>query len=174
MASNNPVKIEAARQAFSRVWPETEWQLEGLTVWSGVPDQPMSDEETLIGATNRANAVKLARPLAAYWVGIEGGLQDRGDELEAFAWAVVIGADRVGKGKTGSIFLPPEAAKLIRDGNELATATDIIFKTTNARHSIGAVGALTRGHIDRTTFNAQAVLLALLPFMNPELYKEET
>ncbi len=34
---------------------------------------PMSDAETLMGATNRANNAKKEVPDADYWVGLEGG-----------------------------------------------------------------------------------------------------
>ncbi len=170
VASENPVKREAARQAFLRAFPNLEWQFDALAVVSGVADQPMTSEETLQGAHNRAQAIRQQIPNADYWVGIEGGLEERAGELEAFAWAVVVSPSKEGKGKTSSFFLPEKVAQLIREGNELATATDIIFETTNARHSIGAVGALTQGHIDRATFNAEAVLMALIPFLNDQLY----
>ena len=170
VASENPVKLEAARRAFLQAFPDTDWQFDVKAVSSDVADQPMTSDETLAGARNRAEAVRTAVPTADYWVGIEGGLEEKDGELEAFAWAVVLSPTGQGKGKTSSFFLPEKVAKLIREGKELATATDIIFKTTNARHSIGAVGALTRGHVDRATFNAEAVLMALIPFLNEALY----
>ena len=54
VGSKNPVKIEAVRLAFKTAWPRKEWAVEGVEVDSGVPDQPMSDEESICGARNRA------------------------------------------------------------------------------------------------------------------------
>ena len=75
VASTNPVKIEAARQGFARIFPDAALDVSGISVPSGVGDQPMSDAETLLGARNRADNARDARPNADYWVGMEGGLQ---------------------------------------------------------------------------------------------------
>ncbi|KAJ2972514.1 hypothetical protein NQ176_g7113 [Zarea fungicola] len=58
VASKNPVKIQAAHDGFQRMFPDIAFTVRGLSVPSGVPDQPLTDEETLQGALNRA-------PLAA-------------------------------------------------------------------------------------------------------------
>ena len=128
IASKNPVKINAAEQAFNAMFPDESFEFEGVSVESGVPDQPMSDEETYRGAVNRIDNAHKASPDADYWVGMEGGLQETGDELEAFAWMVVKGKNgKYGKGRSATFFLPPRVAELVREGNELSDATDIVF-----------------------------------------------
>ena len=74
VGSTNPIKIEAVRTAFEMVWPEQIWDVTWVSAASGVSVQPMSDEECIIGARNRARAA-LAHSDAAYGVGLEGGLQ---------------------------------------------------------------------------------------------------
>lgn len=66
VASTNPVKINAARRAFERLFPDDQFEVVGEEVKSGVSDQPMSDEETLRGATNRADAITTLHPEADY------------------------------------------------------------------------------------------------------------
>ena len=171
VASKNRVKVEAARAAFQAMFPDEAFELIGFSVESGVSSQPLSNEETLRGAMNRAEAVSQLDPGADYWVGVEGGLHDSGDEIEAFAWAVVKNRDRVGKARTASFFLPPEIISHIHDGKELSEADDLVFNRQGSRHSEGAVGLLTGGLIDRTTYHETAVLLALIPFKNPTLYR---
>jgi non-canonical (house-cleaning) NTP pyrophosphatase len=57
VASLNPVKAGAVREAFDRQFPAARFELVLVNVPSGVDDQPMSDAETLRGARNRvANA----------------------------------------------------------------------------------------------------------------------
>lgn len=170
IASNNPVKINTTRVGFEKMFPEEAFEFEGISAPSEVSDQPVSENETLLGATNRArNVSKMIE--ADYWVGIEGGLEDVDGELEAFAWMVVISKEgKVGKGRSGSFFLPTKVAELVKQGKELSEADDIVFGRTNSKQSTGAVGILTGDVLTRTTYYEPAIILALIPFKNPELY----
>jgi inosine/xanthosine triphosphatase len=151
--------------------------IEALSAPSGVKNQPISNEETFQGALNRAfNASKLA-PQADYWIGIEGGIEERGSEFAAFAWVVVCGKSSrgklmIGKGRTGTFFIPPPVANLIRQGKELGEADDIVFQRNNSKQENGAVGLLTGNVVDRKELYEQAVILALIPFKNSVLYAE--
>ena len=53
VASINPVKIQSALHGFQQMFLDVSFTAEGLSVPSGVSDQPMTDEETLRGALNR-------------------------------------------------------------------------------------------------------------------------
>jgi inosine/xanthosine triphosphatase len=170
IASRNPVKINCVRTGVERCFPYVLFQFEGATVSSGVSDQPMSDNETYSGAFNRAQALKDRMPDGEFWVGIEGGLEERDGVLEAFAWVVVLGKYGQGKARTSSFFLPEAIAELIRKGIELGEATDVIFNKDGSKLKSGAVGVLTKDLINRTEYYEQAVVLALIPFMNPHLY----
>src|SRR5687768_10746943 len=144
VASTNPAKINAALDGFLRMFPEEEFDVQGVSVESGVSDQPMSDQETFQGALNRATNAKQAVADADFYVGLEGGIEAKGDDMEAFAWIVVISRDgKVGKGRTGVFFLPPQVAALIHEGKELGEADDIVFNKQNSKQANGAVGILT-------------------------------
>ena len=107
VASTNPVKINATEIGFAKIFPGETFNVSGVSAPSGVPDQPMSDNETLKGAINRVENVSKLEPSADYWVGIEGGLQPIGKEIRASAWIVIKSKEGVvGKGRTGSFFLP--------------------------------------------------------------------
>jgi inosine/xanthosine triphosphatase len=171
VGSTNPVKISAAHEGFQRMFVDERCEVRGISAPSGVSDQPMTDAETLQGAMNRARNVSALAPDADLVVGIEGGLEEREGEMEAFAWIVVRSRDgRVGKGRTGTFFLPAKVAALIREGKELGEADDIVFGMKNSKQEQGASGILTGGVIDRTMYYTQAMILALIPFRNGELY----
>jgi inosine/xanthosine triphosphatase len=173
IASNNPVKIEATRQGFEAMFPDEVFQIEALPAASGVSDQPMSSQETMLGATNRARGAKQKQPKADFWVGIEGGVEAQGDDLAAFAWIVILSANSDGKSRTGTFILPPQVAKLIRQGKELGEADDIVFHQSNSKQANGAIGILTGDIIDRTALYKHAVILALVPFKNPVLFQAQ-
>jgi len=130
----------------------------------------MSDGETLQGAKQRAMHAKEAYPDAHFWVGIEGGIAIEDELMTAFAWIVVIGKEGSGQAKTGTFVLPNKIANLVKEGKELGEADDLVFGKTNSKQKSGAVGLLTDDLIDRTSYYTQAVILALIPFRNVDLY----
>lgn len=172
IASKNPVKIRAVKQGFEHAFPEGRFVIEAIATDSGVADQPLTDEETLTGAQNRAEQAAIIAPQADYWVGVEGGIEDHPDGMQAFAWVVVKSAVQVGRGRTGAFYLPYAVSELVREGMELGEADDIVFGKNNSKQAEGAVGLLTGGVIDRASLYMQAVILALIPFKNVNLYNQ--
>ena len=174
LASKNPVKVEATRDAFTRMFPEESFTLHQAAVPSGVADQPMSHQETYQGAFNRASGAQKQIPQADFWVGIEGGVEAWGDELAAFAWMVVLSATCSANSCTGTFFLPPEVARLVRQGTEMGEADDIVFNRTNSKQGEGACGILTHNVINRKELYEHALILALIPHRNPALYEAKS
>lgn len=168
VASKNPVKVEATREGFEAFFSEI--KLQGVEVDSGVSDQPMSDDETLLGARTRSENARKIYPAADFWVGIEGGIEIGILGLTAFAWVVITGKENTGQSRTTSFQLPLQVAELINKGYELGVANDILFKKENSKQKSGAVGILTNDKVSRTELYKQAVQLALIPFLNPALY----
>lgn len=170
VASLNPVKLRATRQAFGRIFPQQAFTVSGVSVPAGVPDQPMSLKETMIGARNRAHNARAARPNADYWVGIEGGVEDSPLGMACFARVHVLGrAGREGLGQTAVFYLPTEVADLVRAGIELGHADDQVFSRDNSKQANGAIGLLTDDVIDREAYYTHALIMALVPFKNPTL-----
>jgi len=153
------------------MFPDERFNVKGVSVPSDVSEQPMSSNETLMGATNRAHNVSKLVTEADYWIGVEGGVEDVNEELEVFAWVVVKARNgKIGRGKTGSFFLPRKIAALVRTGMELGEADDIVFGRTNSKQANGAIGLLTDDALTRTTYYEPAVIMALIPFKNEILY----
>ena len=170
IASKNPVKINAVKTGFEKMFPDQEFVCRGEAAPSGVSIQPLTNKETFIGAVNRTNHAHQYFPDADYWVGIEGGIEKVETEMEAFAWIVIKSNQKMGKAKTGTFYLPPGVVRLINEGKELGEADDIVFGAINSKQKGGAVGLLTGNVSDRTRLYLDAVILALIPFKNPELY----
>jgi inosine/xanthosine triphosphatase len=173
VASTNPVKVNAAAEGFKTAFPAEEFLVTGYRVEHGVPTQPMTDAETRQGSETRARLLCEEYPGADYWVGIEGGVEQDGDGLLVFAWVTVLSADRHGTGRTGAFHVPPEVARLVRGGMELGLADDQVFGRENSKQQNGAVGLLTHDLITRQSYYEHAVILALVPFINPQLFPAE-
>lgn len=173
VASKNPVKIEATLEGFQSMFPEEMIEIEGISAESGVSDQPLTDEETLRGAENRAKNAKALFPDADFWIGIEGGLEEIDGKHAAFAWVYVLSHKKEGKARSASFFLPPKVSSLIREGMELGDADDQVFGSSNSKQKNGAVGLLTGNVMVRKTLYIPAVVLALIPFRNIDLFEAE-
>ena len=176
-------------------------ELHPCSVPSGVADQPFDDEETKLGAQNRALAARNVfrnttgmEPHLA--VGLEGGLEWRllgdDDELWCMAWMAICGirSEQVlectastdcgeyelteslcwGVAKTGAFALPYSVACLVKEGMELGDADDLVFSRIKSKHGSGTVGLLTDGLIDRSAYYEHAMILALVPWIRPDVY----
>ncbi len=172
VGSTNPVKVQAVRDGAGLLLAE----LLGIEVIaarldSGVSAQPVGDEEMIAGALQRAQAALGVHPQADYGVGLEGGVVELREDMFATAWCVVAHRDgRQGSASTGNFLLPPQVVDLVRQGIELGHACDQIFGTQNSKHNLGTTGILTHGKYTRAQYYAPAVTLALIPFVNAELF----
>ncbi|MBN2884490.1 DUF84 family protein [Patescibacteria group bacterium] len=172
VASLNPVKIEAARQCFERAFPEQEFIVSGVAAKSGVSDQPLSNEETKRGASNRLESAKLLSPGADFYMAFEGGVEDVDGVMEEFAWALIISQDgKRGEARSASFIVPAQLRKMvIEQGLEMGNANDLLFNLKNSKQAGGVVSGLTNGIINRTDYYVHMGTFALLPFIHPELY----
>lgn len=170
VGSENPVKINAVSAAFEKVWPNKKWEVIGVKVSSGVSDQPMSDDESIKGATTRAKkAMKLAK--SDFGVGLEGGVNKIGRRWFDCGWIVVIDKKgRVGIGSGTRIETPEKIMKLLREGRELGTANDILFGTKNSKQGQGHFGLMTNGILTRKSEYMSGIISALSRFLHPEIF----
>lgn len=168
VASENPVKMKAVKEGFLAFYSSVE--VHGVKVNSGVPDQPLNDLETKLGAHNRAANAKLEIPEADFWIGIEGGIEHSEKGTAAFAWVVILSKTKSGESRTSTFLLPNKVTQLINAGEELGIAIDTVFNQENSKQKQGAVGSLTKNKISRTQLYNQSVQLALVPFINPDLF----
>ncbi len=172
VGSNNPVKIKATKESFKQAFNDSDFECITFSAKSGVPDQPFGVVETKTGAKNRSDACRSEYLDADFFIGLEGGLEKFESQYWAFAWMCVQDKDgKYGFGRTGSFLLPPQVSKLIDDGQELGIATDSVFNETNSKQKRGTVGVLTNDTINRQSFYRDAIILALIPFLKPDLYK---
>ncbi len=177
VASANPTKVNAALLGFQRLFPNQNFTAKGISVPSGVSDQPMNDAETFEGALNRAKNARKVLEGAEFWVGIEGGLTyNIAGKMEAFAWIVVLSKENpkiIGKARTASFEIAAPIEDLIHQGYELGHADDLVFRDDNSKQKSGATGLLTDNVMNRTLLYEMAMILALIPFKNKDLYSQK-
>ena len=164
IASLNPAKINAVKSAFEAAFPQQEFDFKGVSVASGVADQPMSNQETYQGAINRVHNAAQAIPNSDFYVGLEAGIEDN----VTFAWMVIESNGQRGESRSASLMLPPQVIEKLVHANELGDVMDEVFGTDNIKQKGGAIGLLTHNQLTRSSVYHQALILALIPFVNPE------
>ena len=75
-----------------------------------------------------------------------------------------------GIAKTGTFLLPKSVTKLVKGGMELGDADDQVFGRTKSGQGTGTVGLLTDHLIDRGQYYEHALILALMPWIRPDVY----
>ncbi|OTW26676.1 inosine/xanthosine triphosphatase [Vibrio parahaemolyticus] len=166
IASLNPAKINAVKSAFQSAFPQQTFEFVGISVPSEVADQPMTNEETHRGAVNRVKNAKLEMPTADFYVGLEAGIEGN----VTFAWMVIESDTHRGESRSASLMLPPEVLAQLADANELGDVMDKVFGTENIKQKGGAISLLTQNQLTRSSVYHQALILALIPFTNPDRF----
>ncbi|EID7696939.1 TPA: inosine/xanthosine triphosphatase [Vibrio parahaemolyticus] len=164
IASLNPAKINAVKSAFQSAFPQQVFKFVGISVPSEVADQPMTNEETHRGAVNRVKNAKVEMPTADFYVGLEAGIEGN----VTFAWMVIESDTHRGESRSASLMLPPEVLAQLADANELGDVMDKVFGTENIKQKGGAISLLTQNQLTRSSVYHQALILALIPFTNPD------
>jgi inosine/xanthosine triphosphatase len=178
VGSTRRPKLDAVREAMAILGPSllggARFEIVGVDVPSGVGHTPLSREEIMAGARQRAEAlIRIAREKNEPWkyfVGLEGGLDvvREGGERWVFleSWAYVAdGHGRASFGRSGGIALPePLVKSVVDEGVELAEAIDAFAGGRGIRDAQGAWGVLTRDLVTRQDAVRLAVISAFAPF----------
>lgn len=179
VGSTNRVKTEAVEELFKE-WDVTIIQLIGLSTNSGVRDQPLSLEETLQGAKNRAEiAYQSLQDENGLGVGIESGLMPAPGSSTGYLEATVCcfyDGKQLATGLSCGFEVPAHVLKLVLDeGMDLGQACYAreIGGEAGLGSREGLVGLVTNGRIPRKAYTKQAVAMALGQWLHPEWYRKD-
>lgn len=168
VGSENPVKIAAAKTAAGSVWPDL--VVVGVGVPSGVAAQPRSDEETKLGAENRAkNAliegrrrIGIDEQESALGLGLEGGVVTIDGELWSTVWVVVTDTGKEFYAANGARFkLPASIAEPILAGEEMGPVVGRLLSNPEVKRQQGMIGVVTANFVDRSEEYAALAKLAI-------------
>lgn len=153
VGSKNKAKVKAVSQVFL-----TDTVIAKNTV-SDVSAQPFTDEETRLGAINRAkHSVVLNEDNIG--IGLEGGVMYIGEELYLCNWGALVTNERYVYTASGArILLPNELAKQLKRGIELGDLIDNYTNKSDVRSNEGTIGIFTNGIVSREEMFAHVVKL---------------
>lgn len=147
IGSKNTAKVNAAKRIVSLHFPQA--MIEAEDVESGVSEQPFGDEETRLGALNRAiHAASMKE--GAIGIGLEGGVRTLDGQVYLCNWGALILPDGTKFTAGGAqIPLPPPIAEEMLNGKELGPVVDDYFKMNGIRQKEGAIGMFTSQAVKR-------------------------
>ncbi len=171
VGSRNPVKINAVYRAFQLLCTP---RVVSVDTKSIVPSQPIGFNQILLGALYRAVEAR-SRVESDYGVGIEAGAIDDYEwakPIELQVAVIVDSSGRVSIGLSQGFLLPSRWFKELSSGVELEAIVEKETGRERIGETIGLIGYLTRGLITRTDLSYNAVVMALVPLLNLDLYRE--
>lgn len=169
IGTTNTAKVQALEETL-KGYPifADAFKIIPFSVSSEVSNQPLSLEETIQGAKNRAKNCFTACDSCSYGFGIENGFIEAPGAKTGFLHVTVCsvynGTDYYVGLSTG-FEVPPAILSLVKDKKmDLCDACLKSGITTNS--SIGSqeglVGILTNGRVDRKAYSKQAIMSALV------------
>ena len=174
IGTKNPGKIEGAKRALENYFSNVD--IQGIKVSSDVNEQPVGIE-TYQGALNRVdNLIKYAKEnhiKADLFMAVESGLTS-----ELGFWAITNIAviknsqGELGVGSSASFPVPNQYVEDIKT-ETLGTVMDRLFNESDLRSSTGGIGHLTHDVVTRIDLTTDAFLMALTPFINEKVWKDE-
>lgn len=170
VGSKNAAKLQAVESAFKQFVEEVE--VKGVSVETGVEDQPMTLGKTVQGAINRA---KDAWGECDYSVGIESGIFEvpgtKSGYMDTTANAVFDGK-RVYLGLGPCFEYPLKVLeKILKEGKEVS---DVLLEEwgEDTRDEQGAIGRLSLGKMPRNKLHEAGLIMALMQVFNKKLYSD--
>jgi inosine/xanthosine triphosphatase len=183
VGSTRRPKIAAVHEAITHfgaaLAPGSDFEVIGFEVESGVGHTPATQQELMLGARQRAEALtRLPQAKSESWryfVGLEGGLdivdEHGGRRVFLESWAYVSDGRAGHYGRSGAVEIPAALAQeVLENGVELSAAIDRFAGAVGIRDAQGAWGVLSGGLISRTEAFRVAVIAAFAPFYNAKMY----
>lgn len=178
VGSKNIVKIQAVEEVIKDYPNFSQAQIVSFDVLSQVKDQPLSFEEIIQGAKNRAKNAFIECTKCAYSFGIESGLMKapgtQTGYLETNICCIFDGTTSY-IGLSCGFEVPPKILDLVL--NKHMNLSDACYHagiTTNTKIGAaeGLIGILTQGRINRKEYTKQSVITALSQLQHAQWYKK--
>jgi inosine/xanthosine triphosphatase len=181
IGSLNPTKIDAAEIGFGKYFKNIE--VFKIKVNSKVSNQPIGMKKILKGAITRAktaleyllNEINEKRDI--FGIGIEAGLvpvpYTKTGYMDFQFCAIIDENQKISLGSGIAFEYPQFIIDKVLENQDLEIGYIIgkLARNMNLKNELGAISFLSKNRIKRTEILTQAVICALLPWINQKLYK---
>jgi len=171
----NPVKIDAVKEIIKDYDFLAGAEVAGANVSSEIFEQPLSLDEIIQGATNRA---KNAWQNCDYAFGIESGLMPvpmtKSGYMDITACVIYDGKE-ISVGLSSAFEQPVKLTKKVLEAKGKLDISQVALQiglttSDNIGYEGGMMGLLTKGRVKRKDYTKEAIRTALIQLENRELY----
>ena len=182
-ATERKPKLDALTEAMNIVIDDfglESWSMISKSIDSGVSETPISENEIIKGAINRAYTLKndmdKLNEKADYYIGMEGGFHQNDIEGSKVTfiqgWAAVYDGSEFHFGSSPNLSVPQGLVRSVYEkGESLGIAIDRYSDIPDVRSNQGVFGFLTNDNITRKLSFKYALISAFAPFYNKDLYE---
>lgn len=180
VGSTNQVKVLAVEEVVKTYPYLDQSKIIPFSVPSEVREQPLTLEETILGAKNRAKNAFTKCDSCSFGVGIESGLCQaigtRSGFLHVCACCIYDGAHNCTGLSTGFEVPPLILDLMISQKMDLSQASFLcgITDNLNIGAAEGLIGILTKGRMNRKEYTKQSVITAFIQLENHQWYTQKT
>ena len=166
VGTKNKAKVDSVIEIIEEYPHLKESIIEGVSIPSGVSDQPKSLEETINGAINRAKGIFMD---CDYSIGIESGMMSvpmsKSGYMDVCVCAIYDGKE-CHLGLSSAWEFPDTSVTdlIMKEGLDMSQAINKAGMTKNEKigSEEGAIGILTKGRMTRKEYTKQALRTALI------------
>lgn len=176
IGSTNEAKVLAVKEIIECSPPFSGAQVKAISINSDVSDQPLSLQETIQGAKNRAKNAFNKCDECNYSFGIESGLMETSDVSTGFlhvSVCCIYDGENYYTGLSTGFELPPQILELILT-KKMDLSQACLYSGISNNEKIGSteglIGVLTKGKINRKEYSKQCITTAILQLENAEWY----
>ncbi len=165
VGSRNQAKVEAVKEILQDYPHLRDAEVEAKEVSSDAPDQPLSLEDTMRGAMNRAKSAFEDCDLS---IGLESGLMQvsmsKTGYMDVCVCAIYDGKEFHFGFSSAWEFPQKEVTEMMVSGLNMEQAINRFGMTNNPKigSAEGAIGILTKGRLTRKEYTKQALRTALI------------
>lgn len=176
VGSTNEAKVLAVKEIIVSSPQFSKVQVHSIPTHSDVADQPISLQETIRGAKNRAKNAFNKSGECIYSFGIESGLMEAPEVSTGFLHISVCSiydGENYYTGLSTGFELPPQILELILV-KKMDLTQACLYLGISSNEKIGSeeglIGILTNGKVDRKEYSKQCITTALLQLENAKWY----
>lgn len=168
LGSTSIDKANILREALSQF--ENNIEILGCDVFSGITDQPLSEEVTIEGAVNRAHSAKNKQENCEIAFGLEGGLTEiQGSYFLVCVVALVDDQKRLFLGVSSKLELPKEISDKVKLGEKFG---EVVRRYQSEHGQEKNIHDLLELLINRKQSFIEATKNAYLTFLSSEHYEK--
>lgn len=161
LTSKNPVKLSVVKNIVKQLFPDMSFEYVPLDL-DTKSSELFGKERIVAYMTDILSEAREVAPDAEYYVCMQGGMEDSGDEMHETAYVMV--SDSSGRSEVSrcSTFkVPTQVANEVRNGKDFAKSVDEFFKVQNTKTTGGFVSILTNGIVNKESHYSQPFAIAI-------------